>query len=403
MKEENKLFHVECSTIALIAMVWVSGEAVHAEDGPIYVESGPMASSLARPQAAISSVIGIFDAALNNTAGGIDDAFNQPGSSLVASPKSDKPCYLSDLLAKADKSSCQVVGGPWVRVLGGQTTTSMVGVTNRWGQVIGGTDLWHQSWENTIRQRTNYSGVQAGMDSGILNLEGIGVNVHFGLMGGKISARADSIDAPYPNSVNFEVPFLGAYYVLTKGNFMADFTYRHSWYDSKMTNVDLYLNDAPLNGRSDNVNASVSYRIALPSRFFVEPTANISYSRSTFDSPISGGMPVMDFDPVKSLLARGGARFGTSFSYGGYSWSPYAVALVANEFEKPTGAIFEKGLYSNTDMTTDRVGTYYQTSLGISFQSQTSGLVGFTRADYQTGSKIHGGGVVGGVRYSFGP
>jgi len=389
MKKAN-LFRLGCSTIALIAMVWGGSEAAHAGDG-ILDGGGPLLSSVAAPQATIGSGIGVIDTALNNTGGVFDDAFNQPGGNLVASPKTDKPCLLSELLASG-KSSCEVVGGPWARVMGGQTTTSTTGMSSE------GEYVWGSA---TMRQRVNFSGVQAGVDSGLLNLDGFGVNAHFGLTGGKISAQSNSIDAPYPNSVNFEVPFLGAYYVLTKGNFMTDFTYRHSWYDLKMTNVDLYLNDAPLNGRSDNVNASVSYKIALPNRLFIEPTANISYSRSTFDSLLMGYGP-LDVAPIKSLLARGGARVGTSFSYGGYNWAPYAVALIANEFEKRAEAtIYPWG--DGQGITTDRVGTYYQTSLGISFQSQTNGLVGFTRADYQTGSKIHGGGVVGGVRYTFGP
>jgi len=320
----------------------------------------------------------------------IDDAFNQPGSNLVASPKSDKPCYLSDLLA--GKSSCDVVGGPWARVMGGQTTTSTTGlVTSPYGDVYG----------STTRQRVNFSGVQVGADSGWLNLEGIGVNAHVGVMGGNVSADASSLDSPYPSRTNFEVPFLGAYYVLTKGNFMTDFTYRHSWYIMKVTDTNSGFNNAPLNGQSDNINASVSYKFALPDRYFIEPLANISYTRSTFDS-LESNYGVTDVAPVKSLLGRAGLRFGTSFSYGGYNWSPYVLGLVENEFEKSSNATTYDRWGDVYGMSTDRVGTFYQTSLGISFQSQTSGLVGFARGDWQTGHNINGGGVVGGVRYTFG-
>jgi len=188
---------------------------------------------------------------------------------------------------------------------------------------------------------------------------------------------------------------------------MTDFTCRHSWYDMKMTDAG-YLghNNVPLNGRSDSVNASVSYKFALPNRYFIEPLANVSYTRSTFDALLVNGGP-MDFAPVESLLARGGVRFGTSFSYGGYNWAPFTLALVENEFEKSSTASKKVPGLGYPDQyfgfSTDRVGTFYQASLGISFQSQTNGLAGFVRGDWQTGSKIEGGGVVGGLRYTFGP
>ena len=377
--KKTDLFRLGCSTIFSIAMVSVSSGI----SGSAYAQRYAYTPEGQQPD--VSGVLG--SVGVINRA--IDDAFNQPGGNLVASPKTDKPCYLSDLLA--GKSSCEVVGGPWVRAMGGQTTTSTaVLVTTPWG--VG---------EGTTRQRVNFSGVQVGADSGWLNLEGIGVNAHVGVTGGNVSADASSGDLYFANRMNFEVPFLGAYYVLTKGNLMTDFSYRHSWYIMKMTDVG--LSNAPLNGQSDNINASVSYKFALPDRYFIEPMANISYTRSTFDS--LGGYGVMDFAPATSLLGRAGLRFGTSFSFGGYNWSPYVLGLVENEFEKSSKATLSYGpadvdVYA---MSTDRVGTFYQTSLGIAFQSQTSGLVGFARGDWQIGHNINGGGVVGGLRYTFGP
>ena len=368
-------------SIALVsASSWIS-EAADAPASPCTNVQWYGHSSSTGCEPTVLAPIGVIN-------GVMDNAFDQPGSNLVASPKSDKACFLSELLAGG---KCDVVGGPWVRGMGGQMTTTTTGISiDPGGGVLG----------STIRQRINYSGVQAGADSGLLNLEGIGVNAHVGVMGGHVSADAKIIDRA--SSDHFDVPFLGAYYVITKGSFMTDFTYRHSWYDMKMNDGFLGLNNTPLSGQSDNVNASVSYKFALPDRYFIEPTANISYTRSTFDGlAVYGGAGALDFAPVTSLLGRAGLRFGTSFSYGGYNWSPYALALVENEFEKSSKATLNWGdVYA---LSTDRVGTFYQTSLGIAFQSQTSGLVGFARGDWQTGQEINGGGVVGGLRYTFGP
>ena len=116
----------------------------------------------------------------------IDDPFDQPGSNLVASPKSDKPCFLSELLA--GKSSRDVAGGPWARVMSGQMTTSMTSSTTN---VTSGDFLGSAM----SRQRIDYTGVQTGVDSGLLNLEGIGVNAHVGVTGGQVSAQANSTNS----------------------------------------------------------------------------------------------------------------------------------------------------------------------------------------------------------------
>jgi hypothetical protein len=349
----------------------------------------PAAAPAAGPLSSILSTISAIDA-----------SFHQPGGNLVASPQTDKPCLtpgvpLLTSSSQGDKS-CQMVGGPWVRVSSGVTTISSTGTTSANGVTLD---------QATSKQRIQFTGVQAGADSGWLNLGGGGVNAHFGITGGEISAQADE-QLSTPNQVKFEVPFVGVYYLITKGPFSTDFTYRHSWYDMHVTNPISLLNNAGFNGQSDNVNGSVSYTIGLPKNFFIEPTANLSYTRSTFNSlSLLNGGAVLGFNPVTSLLGRAGARIGTAFSYGGYNWSPFGIALVQNEFEKKASGTFTSTAPGSNpfDVTTDRVGTFYQTSLGLSFQSQTNGLLGFVRGDWRFGDKLHGGGLVGGVRYTFGP
>jgi hypothetical protein len=338
-------------------------------------------------------------ASILSTLSAIDSSFHQPGGNLVASPQTDKPCLTPGVpllgSSEGDKS-CQMVGGPWVRVSSGVTTISSTGTTSANGTVLD---------QASLKQRVQFTGVQTGADSGWLNLGGSGVNAHFGITGGDISAQADEVLST-PNQVKFEVPFLGVYYLITKGQFSTDFTYRHSWYDMHVSNPISMLNNAGFNGQSDNVNASASYTIPLPNNFFIEPTGNLSYTRSTFDQlSLLNGAAVLGFNPVTSLLGRTGVRVGTGFSYGGFNWSPFGIALVQNEFEKTASGTFTATAPGSTpfDVTTDRVGTFYQTSLGMSFQSQTNGLLGFVRGDYRFGDKLNGGGIVGGVRYTFGP
>ena len=154
--------------------------------------------------------------------------------------------------------------------------------------------------------------------------------------------------------------------------------------------------------------AEGSHRVDLSpaNNYFIEPTANLSYTRSTFDNlPILNGTGVIGFNTVESLLGRAGARAGTAFSYGGFNWSPFGIAIVQHEFMGNADGTFTGTSAGSLPflLSTTRVGTFYTTSLGLSFKSQTSGLLGFIRGDYRFGDNLHGAGVVGGVRYTFGP
>ncbi len=332
-----------------------------------------------------------------STISSIDASFHQPGGNLVASPQTDKPCDSPSFPwpSSGDKN-CQMVGGPWARVSSGVTTVSSTGSVALNGSIFDTAQS---------RVRVEFTGVQTGADTGWLNLGGSGVNAHFGITGGDVQATSTELVAG-PNQVNFEVPFVGVYGLVTKGPLSTDFTYRHSWYDMHVTNPTALLNNVGFNGQSDNVNGGASYSFRFDNNFFIEPTFNVSYTRSTFDTlPVFNGTSVLGFNTVESLLGRAGARVGTAFSYGGFNWSPFGIALVQHEFMGNAAGTFTGTAAGSPtfDLATTRVGTFYQTSLGLSFQSQTSGLLGFVRGDWRFGDNLHGGGIVGGIRYTFGP
>ena len=367
----------------------------NAGQGPAPTNANVIVSSpaVAPAVAPMTSILGAISS--------IDASFHQPGGNLVASPQTDKPCTDLGLTLSASSQTdknCQVVGGPWFRASGGVTTISSIGTESLNG---------YQLQQAVSKQRVQFSGMQTGADSGWLNLGGSGVNAHFGITGGQVWANADELLTSVTNpmsEVKFEVPFMGVYYLITKGPFSTDFTYRHSWYDMSVTNTTAMLSSAMFHGQSDNVNGSVSYTVALPKNFFVEPVANLSYTTANFDNlPVGNGLGVLGFNEVKSLLGRAGARVGTGFAYGGFNWSPFGIFLVEHEFEGNATGTFTGAGSTPFDLAVTRVGTFYQTSLGISFQSQTTGLLGFARADYRFGDALHGGGLLAGVRYTFGP
>jgi outer membrane autotransporter protein len=172
-------------------------------------------------------------------------------------------------------------------------------------------------------------------------------------------------------------------------------------------NLSAGLIDGKFDGQSDNVNGSVSYLIPFANNYFIEPTANLSYTRSTFNNlQVATGLAgsqMLTFNTVYSLLGRAGARVGTSFVYGGFNWTPFGVALVLNEFNKNAAGTFVAGAGTPFGLETNRVGTFGQASAGIAMTSLTSGWLAFVRGDLKFGQRLDGAAVLGGARYTFGP
>ncbi len=313
----------------------------------------------------------------------IDASFHQPGGALVASPQTDKTGLM--------------VGGPWFRVSGGVTNILSTGTSTLNGALI-----------DTVNSKTRveFSGAQGGVDTGWLNLGNYGVNAHVGVTGGQIFATATE-QTSAENQVKFSVPFVGLYGVLTRGQFSTDLTVRHSWYDMSVRNLSAGLIDGKFDGQSDNVNGSVSYLIPFANNYFIEPTANLSFTRSTFNNlQVATGLAgsqMLTFNNVYSLLGRAGARVGTSFVYGAFNWTPFGVALVLNEFNRNAAGTFVAGASTPFGLETNRVGTFGQASAGIAMTSLTSGWLAFVRGDLKFGQRLDGAAVLGGARYTFGP
>ena len=71
-----------------------------------------------------------------------------------------------------------------------------------------------------LRVRTDFSGVQAGADLGRFNLGATGLNVIWGVTGGALHLTAN--EQIGVGNETFDVPFVGGYAAVTKGNFFAD-------------------------------------------------------------------------------------------------------------------------------------------------------------------------------------
>ena len=327
----------------------------------------------------------------------IDAGFHQPASALVASAASQEPNKWS--------------GGPWIRFNAGTSKVNSTGTAMLPG---GGFGLGPQTSESSVR--TNFSGFQGGFDSGLLNIGSSGWNMHIGMTGGYIEASARELktqqgNAVLSSTVNFKVPFVGAYVVATHGSFFTDFMVRRDFYNMRVSNNLIGVQDAPLDGTATNVNGSVGYHFDIGNSWFVEPQSCVSYTRSTFDSLAFNPNIVngnLSFDTLESLLARAGVRIGTAFLVNDkVALQPFVTLSVWHEFKENATSQFNQidpatnALSAVVPVSTTRVGTFGQVGFGVSGQILQTGFVGFVRGDVRFGERLEGGAFVTGARYSF--
>ena len=348
----------------------------------------------------------------------------------------------TDAVLKAQGSSAFVVatptqapdqqgGGVWARGVGGNFLTS-VPVTGSSGLsapfAVGGLTA-ASPIDCQSRVREEFNGVQVGADVARLNFGGTDGTFHFGLTSGQVETSALTNSAS--TNLDFRVPFFGLYASLTYGNFFADAQIRGNFLEGSLTDNQNSVFGNRINGRGFTVSSNIGYNYKLPGDWFIEPSAGVNWSRTFVDpvnvstiNTITSAVPpappvpasllnlsnvrIQDFD---NLTGRASVRVGTTFPYGQYIFQPFATASVFHEFASPISSqVNTLGVASNSafilqqgPFSTDRIGTYAQFGLGVTGQIADSGLTGYVRGDYLTGSRFEGWSVVGGARYDFNP
>jgi opacity protein-like surface antigen len=322
-------------------------------------------------------------------------------------------------------------GGVWARGVAGESTIkSTSGATITFSSPTFPTGAVNSAGNITCtsRERDSFGGVQVGTDVARLNLDGW--NFNMGFTAGYLESRARERDAtpgvPSLPRTNFEVPFVGAYAVATKGGFFADIMVRGEFYNIEIDNPGASFFSQPFNAKGMSISTSMGYQFALANNWFIEPSAGFIFARTQVDpfnalglappstQQFSGTVSVSNID---SEIARATLRVGTSFNTGSLILQPFASASVFHEFAGATDANFQTCVNClflvagalaapasiNVQSSTSRVGTYGQFSAGIAGQVVNTGWVGFVRGDYRTGDNIEGWTATGGLRYNFLP
>src|SRR5205814_1855223 len=129
-----------------------------------------------------------------------------------------------------------------------------------------------------------YVGTQFGFDLGGANLGGGGTNIHFGMTSGYFVSKSNDLKGAdvagpliitFPDgklATDFQVPFIGAYAVLTNGGFFAESQVRFDLYRGSLSDASNGLASNELNAHGFSISGNLGYRMNLPANWFIEPS-----------------------------------------------------------------------------------------------------------------------------------
>ena len=323
--------------------------------------------------------------------------------------------------APANPQPNQVGGGVWGRGVGGRVDTEATGVAT--AGIVGGPALLGNVTCDT-KTRTEFTGFQVGADLARLNVGGW--NLHGGVTAGYVEFDAKDITPGGGTfSGNFQVPFAGVYGAATYGGFYVDAQLRWDFYRNNINDAASGVFNQTFNANGITFSANAGYNYGFGNGWFIEPSGGLIWSRTEVDPfNVSGTFILgnnqgivppssLQISDIESLLGRLSLRVGTTVQAGSFLLQPFATASVFHEFEGNVttnfvtnfGAIGLGGLLPDLrgQLSTDRIGTYEQFSVGIAGLLQNTGWLGYVRFDYRTGDRVEGWQASGGIRYQFTP
>jgi opacity protein-like surface antigen len=329
----------------------------------------------------------------------MNTAFQTQTSAFLTSPQGTQPD--------------QLAGGTWGRAVGGRLDTDSVSSGTRTSAVA---PIGPFPATCSTHTRNDFIGVQGGIDSGRLNLGGSGWNAHVGVTGGYFETDATSQQGS--GLTRSQVPFVGLYGALVGGGgFFIDGQVAAQFYSLSVSEPSIGAQGG-MQGTGIGVLSSAGYHWALGD-YFIEPSVGVTYSRVSLDSlsisptvfgqnvPTRTLPTVLSLSDIETLLGRAGVRFGTTFVTHGTAVEPFVAASVWREFAGDTSmnATFAapNATFPTVNLSSNRIGTFGQYSLGVTASVLNTGWLGYARVDYRNGENIESLSVNGGIRYQFAP
>lgn len=162
------------------------------------------------------------------------------------------------------------------------------------------------------------------------------------------------LSVPTSATTNVTAPTAGAYGVYLNGNFTADFTYTTAWMKNSgndVASVTTFTNGATqvtatststalatVTGM-DSFEGNLRYRYNLDNNWWVEPFAGLAF---TYD------IESMGLEDMKIVKVQGGAKAGTSFTWGDVTVLPTFTAMIFSDVSV-TGGFVPGGPPTETD------------------------------------------------------
>jgi hypothetical protein len=232
----------------------------------------------------------------------------------------------------------------------------------------------------------NTYGFQGGFDETWRNLFASGDALVLGLVGGDTKAivHFDSGIA----GANLSGPGFGGYWTYINGGFSMDGVVKNDWFHFTEDSLTTGMSSS---ARIQNFNATANaqYKFAVLTNSFIEPTAGVSYTQTTFSDVPS----TLDLVNGHTTRVQGGARFGTAWDYSGIHFEPTLLGLAYSDVQITGTPLQTLGVPVPTDE--GKVRGEFNLTLNADFGS---GFSGFAEGDVRFGDNLVGGAIKGGLR-----
>ena len=275
-------------------------------------------------------------------------------------------------------------GGVWLRVLGETAERDMI-------QTVEGGDQTF-TFDNTHEQKS-YA-VTGGLD--VISVSDGPSAYVLGVMAGY--AHSEVAYEASPNKQRFNGWTGGFYGSLISGGLFVDAAINANKLTLRQDIPTLGIDPAGTLVSTDLISVGgqieAGYRFPIMDGAFVEPLANLSYIRTTFDDiefvpddPTRVGATA-EFEDPTSLRAGIGARVGLDQDYGGVTAQYSLLGRLWNEFEGENSVVFHN-LGDDATVLDDFSGQFTEVNLGVSLFSAGGSVSGFANVggkfgdDYQ--------------------
>ncbi|HET6523538.1 hypothetical protein [Sphingopyxis sp.] len=255
------------------------------------------------------------------------------------------------------------------------------------------------------RVRTDYWTAQLGLDYGVLEMGGGGLDLHIGLAGGFYGADARGASG----LTKVEANFFGGYANLQSRDFSLDATVRHEWRDYTMANPSLFAaGRAKTDGTAWAGSVAGSYTFHLGKKVKLVPSASYAWASSRVDPFVVDSLTTVT--PANDRQGLG--RFGAKLVWGEananwapegerkFTMSPYVGVYALRNFSRTEAGSASFGA-SAVAMETTGFKNAVQYSAGISGRDATGKVNVFLQGSLSRGDGLKAAALSGGLRFNF--